>query len=302
MRMGFDKKTCIIPPGTRFEGGIIQLDGDAVIGNNCGVEQVIEAERCFVGERTTVGSLTAADDVRIDYFSTVNGDVVCGGDAYIGEGCVIDGMLRLRGDLDVGDNVKIRDGFEAQGWIHIRNPLPMVLYVLLYLLELMKRGHSEEVERILQEYEKESAVISIAEQYLFLPHGSTLGDNSSIAGGLRIRDGCHVTGNFTTKEDIVVEEGSVVAGSLYAQGSVRIGDDVRVEGGITGSTVRVGAASIAGGIDAGSVRLSPEASIDGKIKAPDGVVFTDGSRQKMAEAVERFEEQVDVVDGVAELL
>ncbi|MGC9307607.1 MAG: polymer-forming cytoskeletal protein [Thermoplasmatota archaeon] len=300
--MGFDKKTCIIPPGTRFDGGTIKLEGDAVIGNNCTVDHAITAERCFIGERTTVGSLCATGDVRIDHFSTVNGDVLCGGDAYIGEGCIIDGMLRLRGDLDVGDNVKIRDGFEAQGWIHIRNPLPMVIYVLLYLFELMKRGHSEEVERILKEYEAESAVISIAEQYLFLPHGSTLGDSGSITGGLHVGEDCHIVGNMTAKGDVCIDNGSVVAGSLHTDGVVHIDDDVRVEGSITGRTVHVGTAYIAGGIDAGAAELSPEASIKGKIKAPDGVIFNDGAKQKMDEAVERFEEQVDVVDGVAEML
>lgn len=284
--MGFDTKTCVIPPGTRFDGDAIQLDGDAVIGNNCRVEREIEAERCFVGERTATRSLRAAGDIRIDHFSGVNGDVYCGGDAYIGEGCIIDGMLRLRGDLDVGDNVKVRDGFEAQGWIHIRDPLPMVIYVLLYLFELMKRGHSEEVERILEEYEKESAVISIAEHYLFLPHGSRLGDSSDIAGGLHIGEGCHVVGNMAAQDDIVVGDETVVAGSLRTDGDVRIGDDVRIEGDITGGTVRVGNAFVAGDIDA----------------ATDGVVFTDGTRQKMDAAVERFEGEVDVVDGVSELL
>lgn len=300
--MGFDTTTCVIPPGTRFDGETIKLEGDAVVGNNCSVQHAIAAERCFVGERTAVGSLTAAGDVRIDHFSTVNGDVLCGGDAYIGEGCVIDGMLRLRGDLDVGDNVKIRDGFEAQGWIHIRNPLPMVIYVLLYLFELMKRGHSQEVERILKEYEAESAVISIAEHYLFLPHGSTLRDSSTITGGLHIGKDCHMVGNITAKDDIVVDDGSVVAGSLHTGGNIRIGDDVRVEGGVTGSTVRVGNAFIAGAIDAATVELSPAASVTGKMKASDGVVFADGTTQKMDETVERFEKQVDVVDGVSELL
>jgi len=301
--MGFDTKTCVIPPGTRFDGGTIKLEGDAVIGNNCTVDHVIAAERCFIGERTTTGSLSAAGDVRIDHFSTVNGDVLCGGDAYIGEGCTIDGVLRLRGDLDVGDNVKIRDGFEAQGWIHIRNPLPMVIYVLLYLFELMKRGHSDEVERILKEYEAEGAVISIADHYLFLPHGSTLTpDGGTIAGGLHIHESCHIAGNMTAKGDIAVEDGCVVAGSLHTDGAVCIGDDVRVEGSISGSNVQVGAATIAGGIDATTVALSPAASVTGKIRAGDGVVFADGTRQKMDEAVERFEEEVDVVDGVSELL
>lgn len=300
--MGFDTTTCVIPPGTRCDGEVIQLNGDAVIGNNCIAERTIAAERCFVGERTTVGSLSAAGDIRIDHFSRVNGDVFCGGDAYIGEGCVVDGMLRLRGDLDVGDNVKVRDGFEAQGWIHIRDPLPMVIYVLLYLFELMKRGHSEEVERILKEYEEESAVISIAEDYLFLPHGSRLGDSSDIAGGLHIGKDCHVVGNMTAQGDVAVDGGSVVAGSLRTTGTVRVGDDVRVEGSITGTDVQIGDAFIAGDIDATTVVLSPAASVVGKITAADSVAFSDGARQKMDTAVERFEEQVDVVDGVSELL
>ncbi len=300
--MGFDTTRCVIPPGTRFDGGVIQLEGDAVIGNNCLVEHAIAAGRCFIGERAATGSLSTAGDIRIDHFSTVNGDVHCGGDAYIGEGCTIDGMLRLQGDLDVGDNVKVREGFEAQGWIHIRDPLPMVIYVFLYLFELMKRGHSEEVERILQEYERESAVISIAERYLFLPHGSRLGSSSAIAGGLHIGEGSHVVGNMAAQDDIVVADGTVVAGSLRTDGDAYIGDDVRIEGGVTGGTVRVGDAYIAGDIDAGTVELSPAATVIGRMTASDSVAFTDGAREDMAATVERFEEEVDVVDGVSKLL
>ena len=113
--MAFDRKTFVIPDGTLFDGRIIKVDGDAVIGNACSLEYGIEATRFFAGERVKIkGDITTASDVRIDLFSSVEGNIMCGGDAYIGEGTSIHGKLSLKRDLDVGDNVEITEGFEAK--------------------------------------------------------------------------------------------------------------------------------------------------------------------------------------------
>lgn len=301
--MGFNKKTYIVPDGTKFDGGTIYVDGDAVVGNSCQVDFSISSERLFAGERTKInGNIVTKSDVRIDLFSAVEGNISCGGDAYIADGTRINGKLSLKGDLDVGDNVEIRDGFEAKGWINIRSPIPMVIYVLLYVLELLKRGHSEEVERILQELENNDEIISISEKYMFLPNSSSIGNDAVISGGLHVGKDCVITGNHRVKGNVTVESGSTIYGSLKASGNITLEDNVKVEGNVEGSTIKVGLCKIAGGIDGKKVEIFKNAEVAGTIKAPEGVNFFDAKRKKMKKKVERFKEKVDVVDEVAELL
>lgn len=301
--MGFDTKTYVIPAGTTFDGDTIRVNGDVVLSNNCRMDFNIESQRLFAGERTTIeGDVQTDGDVRIDLFSTVEGNIACGGDTYLGEGTKILGRLSLKGDLDVGDNVEIRDGFTARGWINIRSPIPMVIYVLLYLLELIKRGHSEEVDRILQELQSTDQVIAVAERYLFLPQGSSVGTEAVINGSLQIGTDCTVTGNHTVKGNVYVAPGSTVHGSIKATGTIIIDNQVTVTGNVEGQAVTVGLATISGDVSGTTVSLFKGADIAGTVNAPEGVQFFDEKKKKMASKVQRFRENVDVVDDVAELL
>jgi len=301
--MGFDRKTYIVPDNTNFDGKTIRVDGDVVVGNACTVDFNIEAERFFAGERAKInGNITTKSDVRIDLFSVINGNISCGGNAYIADGTEINGKLSLKGDLDVGDNVEIRDGFEAKGWINIRSPIPMVIYVLLYLLELLKRGHSEEVERILQELDSNEDIISISEKYFFLPNSSSIGNDCAINGRLHIGKNCVVNGNHKVKGNIVVEEGSTIYGSLKASGNVTLENNVKVEGNVEGEMIKIGLCNIAGDVSGKKIEIFKNANVLGVVKAAEGIQFFDNKRKKMKKKVERFKEKVDIVDEVAELL
>ncbi len=301
--MGFNKKTYTIPDGTKFDGRMIRVDGDVVVGNSCLTDFNIESERFFAGERARInGNISTKSDVRIDLFSSIDGDVSCGGDAYIADGTKINGKLSLKGDLDVGDSVEIKDGFEAKGWINIRSPIPMVIYVLLYILELMKRGHSEEVNRILQELENNDDIISISEKYMFLPNSSSIGNDAMINGGMHVGKDCVVTGNHKVKGNISVDSGSIVYGSLKASGNITLKNNVRVEGNMEGVLIKIGLCNVAGDIDGKKVEIFKNANVAGTVKAAEGIEFFDGKRKKMKNKVERFKERVDIVDEVAELL
>jgi len=301
--MGFDKKTYIIPEGTTFDGTTIRVNGDVVLSNNCLMNFSIEGQRLFAGERTIIeGDIQTDGDVRIDLFSTVAGNIVCGADAYIGEGTIINGRLALSGDLDVGDNVDIRDGFTARGWINIRSPIPVVIYVLLYLLELIKRGHSEEVDRILKELDNTNDIIVVAEHYLFLPQGSTVGQETTINGSLQIGNNCTVSGNHTVKGNVYVASGSTVHGSLKATGTVVIDNDVNIAGNVEGKSVTIGLSTIGGNVSGTIVSIFKNADITGTVNATEGIQFFDEKKKEMAAKLQRFEEDMDVVDEVSELL
>ena len=149
--MAFDRKTLVIPDKTRFEEQIISTAGDVVIGDRSLLQFSIDTDgRIFIGEHViTGGNLKATKDVRIDIFSSIGGDIQSGGNVYLGEKVKVKGKLSLNGDLDVGDSVEIESGFEAKGWINIRSPIQTVIYIFIYMLQLLKMGHSEEIELLL---------------------------------------------------------------------------------------------------------------------------------------------------------
>ena len=76
--------------------------------------------------------------------------------AYLGEFVTIDGKLIVEGDLDVGKEVKIKGGFEAKGWIVVRNPVPVIIFLFLYIREMMRLGKGEEIEKALEELFEDS--------------------------------------------------------------------------------------------------------------------------------------------------
>ncbi len=78
-------------------------------------------------------------------------NVLVGEDAYIGERVHIGGELRVAGDLDIGDDVDIESGFEANGWIVIRNPIPTLVFYFIVLSQLLRIGEDDAADEVLDE-------------------------------------------------------------------------------------------------------------------------------------------------------
>lgn len=292
--MPFDKRTLVIPDDTKFEERTILTTGDVVVGNHAKLEFGLKTSgRAFVGENAAIGgSVHAERDVRIDMFSQVDGDVVSGKDVFLGERVRVGGKLSLVGDLDVGDDVAIAEGFEAKGWINIRHPIPMVIYVFLYLLEMLRLGRSEEVERILTELDasKEQEFV-VSDVYLYVPDGSTLGlTQSDVKGNLRIGKGCRVLGNFAVKGNVTIADATIVVGAIRATGGISLGAHSEVQGECeAGQVGSVGEGSkIMGNLRAKTVELHHSAIIEGTLTAPGGVRFVTKMQKEMEEKVARF--------------
>ncbi|MCU0851186.1 MAG: polymer-forming cytoskeletal protein [Candidatus Thermoplasmatota archaeon] len=306
--MAFDRKTLVIPDKTLFDEAVILTKGDVVIGDRSLVRFGVQTDgRIFVGEHAIIdGNLESPHDVRVDIFSSIGGDVRSGGNVYLGEKTKIQGALSLKGDLDVGDSVEIEKGFEAKGWINIRNPVPMVIYIFIYLLQLLKMGRSEEIERILEELEQnEGDTIPISESFLFLPNNSIMSiSNSKVEGNLQVGKECKLLGNYEVKGNIIIEEKSQIFGTLKATGNVYIGKTVKIHGNITalGIVTITEQADIVGNISAEEISLSKNASIQGTFHAKKSIAFVDTAKEQATEKVKRFENDVDVVDEVKELL
>ncbi len=306
--MTFDRMTLIIPDNTKFDECNIITKGDVVIGNRCLLQFGIKTDgRIFIGEHVKIeGDLVANGDVRVDIFSSIAGNVRSEKNIYLGEKVNVKGKLSLKGDLDVGDSVEISQGFEARGWINIRSPIPVVIYIFIYLLQLLKMGHSEEIEKILKELEKNSeSKIAISEIFLFIPDNTTIGIlKSKVDYNISLGKKSILRGNFDVKGNVTIESDSVVHGSISSIGDFYCGKNTVINGNIvSNNNVRIEEkSSIAGDISGKKIFLSKTASINGELFAKEGVSFISPSKIKMDEKVKRFETEANIIDEVKNIL
>ena len=308
LTMSFDRKTLVIPDNTKFEEKTIITKGDVVIGDRCLLQFGIKTDgRIFVGEHVIIdGGLDATNDVRVDIFSSVGGDVSSGGNVYFGEKCKIKGKLSLKGDLDVGDSVDIEKGFEAKGWINIRSPIPVVIYVFIYLTQLLKMGHSEEIERILEEIEENDGdTIPISETFLFIPNNSIIGvQKSKIDCNVQIGKKACILGNCDVKGNIFIGEQTTIHGTLKATGNVLCNEKTKIQGNINSNgDVRIEEKTlVAGNVHAEKIYLSKTGTVNGMLFAKNGIMFMDPVSSDAEDKVKRFETDANVVDEVENML
>jgi predicted acyltransferase (DUF342 family) len=214
--------------------------------------------------------------------------------------------LSLKGDLDVGDSVEIEKGFEAKGWINIRNPIPIVIYIFIYLLQLLKMGHSEEIDRILEEIEEnEGKTIPISERFLFIPNNTVIGiQNSKVNNNVFIGKKSTILGNYEIKGNAFIEDDSIFHGTINSTGDVYCGKNTVVKGNIdSNGSLRIDKdANIAGNISGEKIFLSKEAIVNGELYSKAGVSFTTSESVKTEEKIQRFKSSTDVIDEVENLL
>lgn len=302
--MAFDRRTFVLPDGSRFLEHAIETHGDVVVGDHARVEYGLDTPTSiYLGDGVTVlGDLTAGGDVRADVFCEVDGEVNAQGSAWLGEGVHITGRLSVEEDLDVGDEVTLEEGFEARGWINIRSPVPTVVYVVIYVLQMMRQGKSEEVQRILDELDDAEETFQVSETFCFVPNGSHLGlQQSHIKGGMRTGSDCRILGNFQVEEDTHVGPSSELHGSLRVQGDVTLDAMTEVHGDLEAwGEVTIGKEAVVhGSIEARRVDIWESATVRGTIKAPEGVSFRTEAAEEMEQKVQDFQ---DGVQPITELL
>ena len=297
--MAFDKKTLVLPDGTTFEEHNIVTSGDVILGNHvkCGFGIKTDG-RVFGGQGIEVqGDIDCGGDLRLDQSCHVVGDIRSGANAYLGERVYVKGDLALEGDLNVGDDVRIGGQLKAKGWVNKRSPVPLLIYIFIYLLELLRMGQSDEVERILKELEEaESEEIAVGDVFLFIPDGSEIGvQASTVKGALETGAGCRVLGNLTVKGDVRLGEGTRIHGALRCEGDVIMEPDAEVEGDLdaTGKVVVGEGCQVLGDLTAKSVDMFTSATVDGKIVALDGVKFRTEEQERRRKTAEGKKEEFE---------
>jgi predicted acyltransferase (DUF342 family) len=231
----------------------IVVHGDVLVGNYAELSYGVIARMVIAGEHVKInGSIISEGDVRIDMWSEITGDVRTKTDAYLGEFVNINGKLFAAGNLDVGNNVKISGGYDVKGWLVVRNPLPVVMFIFLYLMALLRMGSEEEIEKAFEDLFSddipENQVLSIPNrtkiglEAIKTITPATIGSHCRLIGNIRARSmstGSHVTlfGSIRTTGNISIGKGCIIHGNLFSKGKVKIGRNSKILGKITADSI-----------------------------------------------------------------
>ncbi len=266
----------VIPDETTVEEHDLVTEGDVVVGGQSVVEFGVRGRTVMAGERARFGGhIEAEGDCRLDMWSEVADNVLVGEDAYLGERVQIDGELKVAGDLDIGDDVDIEDGFEANGWIVIRNPMPTIVFLFVYLSQLLRIGEEEAAEEML------SAVLKTDDeddQPVVIPRGARVGDEVwRVSTPARIGDDCRLHGNIRA-EKVTVGHDNEIFGGIRAKEGVTLGSGTEVTGNVTsrGGRIAIGPeAHVRGDVSADTVVVHHDAEVEGSIRARDEMEMVD---------------------------
>ncbi|MDS0292688.1 polymer-forming cytoskeletal protein [Halogeometricum luteum] len=267
MSLGSDPLDALeIPDGTTVEERAVVTDGDVIVGGQSTVEFGVRGRNVFAGERVRFGGdIEAEGDCRLDVWCDVAGNVLVGQDAYLGERVHVGGRLMVSGDLDIGDDVDIEEGFEASGWIVIRNPVPTLVFYFIVLSQLLRLGENETADELADSLSGDSDV-----DPLVIPRGSTVSDDAWRASTPAVvGDDCRLHGNIRA-ESIVVGEDDNIFGSLRARGDVSVGSGTRVHGDVTtrdGTVTIASGARVLGDVSCAELELHEDAAVDGTMRA-----------------------------------
>jgi len=269
-------KHCFLPDGTELQEHSIKTDRDIVVGEFCQIDYGLRGADVYVGESTKIREYVWANgDARIGNLCEIGSDVIAKKDAYIGEGVKIAGKLAVRGALDIGENVEIKEGFEATGEIAVRNPMPVLVFILIYLMTMLKIENEKELDRIIDNFFEDEGK---AELPLMIPARSKLNMKVfAVPSSMKIGRKCRLHGNIRAGSIDILEE-TVAFGSLRARGTISIAGGTTVHGNVESSGkvyVKAGA-HILGDVIAKELFLSEEAKIDGIIEAPHGMHIGSG--------------------------
>ncbi|SEL73608.1 polymer-forming cytoskeletal protein [Haloferax larsenii] len=267
MSLGTDPLEALeVPDGTTVEEHDLVTDGDVVVGGQSTVEFGVRGRNVVAGERVSFGGdIEAEGDCRLDLMSDVSGNVLVGKDAYLGERVHIAGRLMVSGDLDIGDDVDIEEGFEANGWIVIRNPVPTLVFYFIILSQLLRLGEEDAAGELAESLSGESP-----KDPLVIPRNATVSDDAwRVSTPAFIGSDCRIHGNIRARE-IEFESDNNVFGSLRARDDIVVGSGTRIHGDVTTRNGEVHieeGARVLGDVSCRDLVLEEGALVDGTMRA-----------------------------------
>jgi predicted acyltransferase (DUF342 family) len=266
-------RRCTLPDHTELQERTLKTDQDIVIGDRCQIDYGLSGKDVVICEFSKInGNINANGDVRIDNWCEIAGDVVADEDAYLGEGVRIKGKLVVHGDLDIGDNVQIERGFEAKGWISIRNPMPVIVYIMMYLVALLGIEKEDELDSVFSKLfgEEEEAVSSTP---LMIPANALVNMQTfTVPDSMSVGEGCRLHGNIKAGS-VSISEATTVFGSLQTRNTVTIAERSVIHGDVRsdGDVVIEREVHVLGDVSCRRLTLHEESRVDGVIRAPEGL-------------------------------
>ncbi|BDC35836.1 MAG: hypothetical protein EF806_04290 [Candidatus Methanoliparum thermophilum] len=270
-------KKMIIPNDTSINDDVIICNRDMIICSYSEIHRGLIGENIFIGDMVNIkGGIRTYNDLRVGYFSILSGDVYVDGDAYLSDRIKINGKLVLGGNLDIGDDVRIDGGFESKGWIIIRDPIPFILFIFLYLsvilrihrksidIDLSLNGNSykdaDDIKELssldFTDVDKNSSRLDI----FLCPESTYIGEKNLIVDtSLEIGERCSIYCSIDA-DNVFVKKGSVIDGDIVSHNDIIIEEDSKVRGNLKAS---------------GRVIINKNATIFGKIKAKEIIINPD---------------------------
>jgi predicted acyltransferase (DUF342 family) len=258
----------VIPDGTTVEEHDLVTDGDVIVGGRSTVEFGVRGRNVLAGEGVSFGGdIEAEADCRLDMWSDVAGNVLVGRDAYLGERTSIGGQLKVAEDLDIGDDVEIEEGFEANGWIVIRNPMPTIVFLFVYLSQLLRVGEEQAAQRLVEEVFDEDME---ERDPMMIPRNARLADDAwQVSTPARIGDDCRLHGNIRA-ETITIGDDNNIFGSVRARDDVFIGSGTRIHGDVStrnGTVHLATGARVLGDVSCEDLMIDQSSTVDGTMRA-----------------------------------
>ncbi|MDO5845870.1 MAG: acyltransferase [Methanocorpusculum sp.] len=262
--------TCVLPDKTELQERILKTTSDILVGDHCSIGYGLYGNDVVVCELSTMyGDIVAEGDLRIDNFCEVHGTVICNGDAYLGEGVKIHGKLTVGGNLDIGDNVSIDKEFKAYGDIAIRNPMPVILYLLLYVMTMLHIEGEDATKKKLDAFVSEVNTVP-----LVLPPKTSMDlQYFSVQTPMEVGANCRLHGNIKAAS-VKIRKDTTLFGSVHASNRAKIGPRDAIHGDVVAKNVRVErGVDILGDVAGSLVWMHEDAHISGVIKATDGLTI-----------------------------
>jgi predicted acyltransferase (DUF342 family) len=285
----------VIPDGATVEEHDLVTEGDVLVGGQTTVEFGVRGRNVLGGERVRFGGgIEAAGDCRLDMWSEVDGSVLVGEDAYLGARVHVKGQLVVGGDLDIGDDVTIDQGFEANGWIVIRNPMPTIVFLLIYLSQLLRLGEEEAAEQLVSELFDDEAA---EREPLVIPRGSQVSDDAwRVSTPARVGADCRLHGNLRAAR-IDLDEDTELFGSLRARRDISVAAGSTIHGDVStrGGTVTLAeGVTVKGDVACDDAVVHEAADVDGSIRARGELRLVDAlPRDEPEEDGDTDEQQAD---------
>lgn len=275
--------TFIVPDNAVIDDQKIETGADMIIGNHAVITCNVKSGFLMAGEGVHISGEIAADgDIRADVWCRFDQNVSVGGDAYLGEFTAINGKIVVEGDLDIGKEVKLNGGFLSKGWVVVRNPLPVMVFIFLYIRAMIGLGKSsDEIDKALNELfeddeeidfentdeDKMSRILSRG-RFFVIPLGSKISSESiNVPEDVIIGNGCDISTQIICKR---FESGKnlFLNGSVRSKGETLIGEGSRISGDINSSKVIIDKnVRINGKISAKTVWIHETSFVEGKISS-----------------------------------